>query len=59
MARYLGGGLESDEGLWRELADEGMYEVLEYESALELKDRKRKRAVFRMRERVRYSLPVI
>lgn len=26
--------------LWRGLADEGMYEVLEYESTLELKDKK-------------------
>jgi hypothetical protein len=33
---------------------EGMYEVLEYESTLELKDIKGKRAFFRKREKVRY-----
>lgn len=32
----------------------GMYEVLKYESTLELKDRNGKRATFRKRERVRY-----
>lgn len=40
--------------LWRGLADEGMYEVLEYESVLELKDRHGRRAVFKKREKVRY-----
>jgi len=34
--------------------DEGMYEVLEYESVLELKDKHGKRAHFRKREKVRY-----
>jgi hypothetical protein len=32
----------------------GMYEVLEYESTLELRDRSGKRATFRKREKVRY-----
>ena len=32
----------------------GMYEVLEYESTLELHDRSGKRATFRKREKVRY-----
>jgi hypothetical protein len=34
--------------------DPGMYEVLEYESTLELKDRGGKRATFKKREKVRY-----
>jgi len=32
----------------------GMYEVIEYESTLELKDRGGKRATFKKREKVRY-----
>ena len=36
------------------LSFEGMYEVLEYESTLELKDREGKRATFKKREKVRY-----
>ncbi|HEY44944.1 MAG TPA: hypothetical protein G4O11_13270, partial [Anaerolineae bacterium] len=32
----------------------GMYEVLEYESSLELNDRRGKRATFKKREEVRY-----
>ena len=40
--------------LWQGLADEGMYEVLEYESVLELKDDVGKKAAFRKRELVRY-----
>ena len=32
----------------------GMYEVLDYESTLELRDRDGKRATFRKREQVRY-----
>ncbi len=40
--------------LWQGLADEGMYEVLEYESVLELKDDVGKEAKFRKRELVRY-----
>jgi hypothetical protein len=40
--------------LWRGLADEGMYEVLEYESTLELLDRQGKRVRFRKRQKVRY-----
>ena len=38
----------------RGFAVEGMYEVLEYESTLELKDSKGKQALFRKREKVRY-----
>jgi len=34
--------------------DQGMYEVLEYESTLELKDRGGKRATFKKREKVCY-----
>lgn len=40
--------------LWRGLADEGMYEVLEHEVVLELKDSKGKRAIVRKRQKVRY-----
>ena len=40
--------------LWQGLADEGMYEVLEYESLLELKDKRGKKASFQKREKVRY-----
>jgi len=36
------------------LLNEGIYEVLEYESTLELKDKSGKEASFRKRERVRY-----
>lgn len=38
----------------RGLANEGMYEVLEYESTLELQDREGKRAIFKKRKKVRY-----
>src|SRR5437016_4959665 len=38
----------------RGMAEEGMYEVLEYESTLELKDNQGKNAHFRKREKVRY-----
>ena len=40
--------------LLRGLSQEGMYEVLEYESTLELKDNHGEHALFRKRERVRY-----
>lgn len=40
--------------LWRGLADEGMYEVLEHEGTLELKDLKGKLALVRKRQKVRY-----
>jgi hypothetical protein len=44
--------------LWRKfasgLAEEGMYEVLEFESTLELLDKRGERAQFRKREKVRY-----
>jgi hypothetical protein len=36
---------------WQGLADEGIYEVLEYESLLELKDKKGKRASFQKERR--------
>ena len=38
----------------RGLADEGMYEVLEYESTLEIRDNKGEHAHFSKREKVRY-----
>lgn len=40
--------------LWRGLADEGMYEVLEHDVVLELKDSKGKRALVRKLQKVRY-----
>jgi len=40
--------------LWQGLADEGLYEVLEYESTLELQDEKGQKAGFQKRELVRY-----
>ncbi len=40
--------------LWQGLADEGIYEVLEYESRLELKSRNGRSAQFSKREKVRY-----
>lgn len=40
--------------LWKGMADEGMYEVLEYESRLELLDKHGKRARFTKRQRVKY-----
>ena len=40
--------------LWQGLADEGIYEVLEYESILELHDDKGEMASFQKRELVRY-----
>ena len=40
--------------LWRGLADEGMYEVLAYESCLELKSRNGRSAQFTKREKVKY-----
>lgn len=39
---------------WERLATRGMYEVLEYESTLELLDRYGKQAIFHKRQRVRY-----
>ncbi len=45
---------KSGRKLLRGLAQEGMYEVLEYESTLELKDKRGEHALFRKRERVRY-----
>jgi hypothetical protein len=38
----------------RGMSNEGVYEVLEYESALELKDKRGEHAIFRKREKVRY-----
>jgi hypothetical protein len=40
--------------LMRGLSNEGVYEVLEYDSTLELKDRHGESAIFRKREKVRY-----
>ncbi len=40
--------------LWRGIADEGMYEVLEHKSILELLDRQGKRAQFQKRQKARY-----
>jgi hypothetical protein len=40
--------------LLRGMSAEGMYEVLEYESALEIKDKRGEQALFRKREKVRY-----
>jgi hypothetical protein len=40
--------------IYRVLSVEGVYEVLEYESTLELKDNKGKRALFQKRERIKY-----
>lgn len=39
---------------WERLAARGMYEVMEYESTLELLDRAGKEAIFHKRQRVRY-----
>ncbi len=38
----------------RGLANEGIYEVLDYESTLELHDRKGKKATFKKRKKVKY-----
>ena len=38
----------------RGLIEEGMYEVLEYESTLELQDKRSEHAIFHKREKVRY-----
>lgn len=40
--------------MWRGLANEGMYEVLEYKATYELKDRQGKKAHFRKQQRIRY-----
>src|SRR5205823_4768834 len=40
--------------VWRGVADEGMYEVLEHESTLELQDSQGEQAFFRKRQKVRY-----
>lgn len=40
--------------VFRGLSDEGMYEVLEYESTLEILDVEGKRAIFKKRKKVRY-----
>jgi hypothetical protein len=45
---------KSGRKLWQGLADEGMYEVLDYESTLELLDDKGQLARFEKQERVRY-----
>ena len=40
--------------LWQGLADEGMYEVLSYETTLELKDKQGTNAQFSKRQKVKY-----
>lgn len=40
--------------IWRGMTEEGMYEVLEYETTLELKDKHGERAQFYKRQKVRY-----
>ncbi len=40
--------------IWHGLAEEGIYEVLEHEGTLEIKDKSGKRALVRKRQRVRY-----
>lgn len=40
--------------LWRGLAHEGMYEVLEYEAKLELQNKQGTKATYQKREKVRY-----
>ena len=40
--------------LWRGMAVEGMYEVLEYESTLDIRDKYGRQAQFQKREKVRY-----
>jgi hypothetical protein len=40
--------------LWRGMADEGMYEVVNYESTLELQDKAGRRANLRKHQKVRY-----
>lgn len=50
----LAEGVKLVRTLWRGMADEGMYEVVEHESTLELLDRKGKRAHFQKRQKVRY-----
>jgi hypothetical protein len=45
---------KSGRKILRGMADEGMYEVLEYESTLEIRDNKGQYALFRKREKVRY-----
>jgi len=50
----LGGALKALRQAIQGRSEKGLYEVLEYESTLELKDREGKRATFRKREKVRY-----
>ena len=40
--------------IWQGMTDEGMYEVLDYESTLELLDKNGRKAQFEKQERVRY-----
>jgi hypothetical protein len=43
--------------LWRGMSEEGIYEVLEYESTLELLDTEGENAHFKKREKIRYLNP--
>ena len=51
---YLAAGWKLAHKLWRGLADEGMYEVLAYETTLELKDKRGVNAQFSKRQKVKY-----
>jgi len=53
-ADVLGDGLNALQKAIQGRYYKGLYEVLEYESTLELKDRERNEATFRKREKVRY-----
>jgi hypothetical protein len=53
-ADVLGDALKALRQAIRSRSYRGLYEVLEYESTLELKDRKGKKATFRKREKARY-----
>ena len=51
---YLAVGLRLARKLWRGMADEGMYEVLEYETTVELKNKLGNKATLTKRQKVKY-----
>lgn len=51
---YFTSGWRLVRKLWRGMADEGMYEVLEYETTLELKNKQGSKATFSKRQKVKY-----
>jgi hypothetical protein len=51
---YMAAGLRLVHKLSRGLSDEGMYEVLDYETTLELKDKQGSKATFHKRQKVKY-----